>query len=290
MNKKKKIVLISVAAVTVVVLAVGILCGLTFFSPIPKNLEYGISTDKRVSIWHMPTDVKRYIFKNDRGVLPFLMSAPQNIEQGKEYPLVIYLHGRGDWGQDNVRQFVTPAPTLHNGIKKYAEPCYEIYPQSAKGEYWNSSWHTDEPAKYALLVNELLDYAVFNDKLYPIDTNRIYIVGQSMGGYGVTYILQLYPERYAAGVVIAAGVSWLHEGLDEQQKLAKIPMWIAQSKDDKINEYALFEGFVGGLELGGGGNYVTDIYEDKGHAVAKTVFKKPEFFAWLFGQIRGQHD
>jgi predicted peptidase len=138
-------------------------------------------------------------------------------KKGERYPLVIFLHGAGERGQDNMLQIV-----MSKGALVWAEaetqeknPCYVVAPQCPRNSYWNDNCN--------LVLQMLRDIK----GKYAIDLNRIYLTGLSMGAYGTWKLIQDNPELFAAampicGCGIAADVTILKD----------MPIWAFHAADD----------------------------------------------------------
>ena len=133
--------------------------------PGPDVLHQGINPDPRPYVQHSGT--AGYIFKEGDVELPFRLVKPENIEEGKTYPLVVYLHGSGERGKNNIAQMQR---SLLRGVKKHGEPCYIIMPQVFEDKTWTSDG-------YDAALTRLIEYML---KLYAVDSDRIYITGISM--------------------------------------------------------------------------------------------------------------
>ena len=160
------------------------------------------------------------------------------VVEGEKYPLILSLHGAAGKGTENVKNLRS-----WNGIVTEPEfqakhPCYVVVPQSAgpwhvAGSVPNSTpeltatfsetWQRILKAPRGLMektppgnlgtVFELLDSLA---REYRIDVDRVYVLGQSMGGFGTFEALAVAPERFAAGIPCAGGLSPWQES-DEVQ-------------------------------------------------------------------------
>ena len=130
-----------------------------------------------------------------------------DFDQRSKYPLVIFLHGSGERGDDNEAQ-------LKWGVKNFAsskvmslhQPIV-IAPQCPKDATWgNYDYSTmklkSPPTRPMELLIELIEDAISN---LPVDTNRIYITGLSMGGFGTFDALSRHPDLFAAAVPVCGG-------------------------------------------------------------------------------------
>jgi predicted peptidase len=212
--------------------------------------------------------------------LKYRLFKPEGVE-GK-LPLVLFLHGAGERGDDNAAQ------TKH-GVKAFTarqakNPHVLVAPQCPKGKKWNDvDWHAathrtpEKPSEPMALVMELLDVL---PKELPIDPARIYVTGLSMGGYGTWDLLSRRPELFAAGVPICGGG-------DETAaaKIAKVPQWIFHGDKDTVVKPERSRNMVEALKKAGGDPKYTE-YPGVGHNSWDQAYGDPALFDWLFAQKR----
>ena len=159
-------------------------------------------------------DAKTFI-NEDNDTLLYRMLEPQKKCPLKKYPLVIFLHGSGERGNDNERQLIWGAGAFikEENLKKY--PCYVVAPQCPAEKRWlEINWALpthimpDEPSETMALVMELIDQVIDN---YPINIHRIYVTGLSMGGYGAMKLALKFAGSFAS---VAAHSGALAHGHD----------------------------------------------------------------------------
>ncbi|HWA33834.1 MAG TPA: prolyl oligopeptidase family serine peptidase, partial [Cyclobacteriaceae bacterium] len=136
---------------------------------------------------------KEYRQANFKGIR-YGLFVPSGQVPGKLYPLVLYLHGSGDTvSRDNY--------WYKESIQK-ENPLFVVTPKCLNGNQgWGNTWsaqHSPEMSKSLALVDSLV-------RKYPIDPNRLYIYGISMGGFGVFSVLQKNPGKFAAAYAICGG-------------------------------------------------------------------------------------
>ncbi len=157
---------------------------------------------------------KVYVSSNGDSLLNRQLS-PEKQLIGEKYPLVIFLHGAGERGNDNEAQLTHGGNMFTNPVNREKYPAYVIFPQCPKEDFWaprvrpnnfneNPFSVDSEPSQSLLLVKEMLDDVI---QKYPIDTRRIYVAGLSMGGMGTFDMLCRYPDLFAAAVPICGGVN-----------------------------------------------------------------------------------
>ena len=219
------------------------------------------------------------VFQNAKGEsLPYRLFIPQNYDAKKKYPLVVYLHGSGGLGTDNLKQIQTGNVymidlfTAADPQSRY--PAFVVAPQSS-GEGWIHQDFT--PTRQLQLVAELVGEL---RRVYSIDKNRAYVAGQSMGGFGTYAMIAAYPNLFAAAVPLCGGG-------DEAQaaQMMKTPIWAFHGdKDDSVPvEYS--RKIVAAINKAGGKAKYTE-YPGEGHNIWQKVVKEPELLPWLFAQHR----
>jgi predicted peptidase len=217
--------------------------------------------------------------------LPYRLLTPEKLDPQKSYPLVVFLHGAGERGDDNQAQLVHGVAEFVKPENRQKYPCFLIAPQCPSGKKWAEvDWGADshqmakEPSEPGRLTLELIAAV---RKEFPIDAKRIYITGLSMGGYGTWDLIARHPELFAAAVPICGGG-------DEAQsaKIAKIPVWVFHGAKDRAVKVERSRNMVNALKKAGGHPRYTE-YPDVGHDSWVPAYRDAEMFAWLFAQKKG---
>ena len=204
-------------------------------------------------------------------------------------PLVVYLHGSGGLGTDNVKQlglgniFGTRVWALVENQKEF--PCYVVAPQTDRGwvRYGEPS-PGDSVARVvpglgdgARVVFELMDAL---GKEFPIDKQRIYLTGQSMGGAGAWHMIVQRPTFFAAAVICCGGTS-----LDNAAAAANTPLWNFHGADDDTVPVAVSRDRIAALRKAGGRPLSTE-YAGVGHNVWQWAYTEPSLVRWVFSKRR----
>lgn len=226
--------------------------------------------------------LEKKTFTDAKGkTLPYRLLVPEKVEEGKKYPLVIFLHGAGERGTDNEKQLVWGISEFIKPEHRKAYPCYLIAPQCPAAQKWGD-WSVNaplakEPTEPTRLVLELLDTMI---KELPIDTKRIYLTGLSMGGFGTWDLISRHPEKFAAAVPICGG------GDPKQaDKLVKMPIWVFHGAKDTAVKVERSRDMVEAIKKAGGNPKYTE-YPNEAHASWVPAYKDEEMFKWLFAQKR----
>lgn len=222
------------------------------------------------------------IYVADQDTLPYRILYPENYNKKKKYPIVLFLHGAGQRGNDNKSQLVgiPEALTSATGRKKYK--CFILAPQCARKDVWvkfpnfpTGLQATIEPTVSAKLTNNLL---IKLEKELSIDKRRIYVTGYSMGGEGSIDFLTRNPHLFAAAVPICS-VS----DTSKAKSIYNIPLWAFHGSLDDVNNVKYSRIMIGALKKYGGNPKYTE-YPNVKHASWSLAYKEPGLFEWLFIQ------
>lgn len=222
----------------------------------------------------------------DGDTLPYRFLEPKHINKNRTYPLVLFLHGAGERGRDNEKQLThgTYIFQVPENVKKY--PCFVVAPQCPNEKRWvESDWNVkvhqmpSDASVPVLQVKNLLDNLM---DTYPVDPDRVYITGLSMGGFGTWDMLMRWPDYFAAGVPICGGGDTsLAEIIND------LPLWFFHSADDRTVPVELSRNMASVLERMGGDFRYTE-YDDAGHGSWKPAYADPELIKWLFKQKKNR--
>ncbi len=175
-------------------------------------------------------------------------------------PVIIFLHGRSLSGTDlnKVKRYGVICE-----INKGRElPAIVIGPQVPSG-----AWNPD-------LVLEVLQHV---QSAYETDTNRVYVCGMSLGGYGTMSFAGKYPDKVAAGVALCGGGD-----TDDACNLASLPFWIQHGTADSavpVSESRKIRDAI--VECNGGENLLYKEIPGGSHGAMEMVFRSDELYNWL---------
>lgn len=228
------------------------------------------------------TLMEKRTFKKDKHALLYRLFVPTGYKaDGKNsYPLVVFLHGAGERGEDNTAQ-------LKHGVADFVKPenqkkhaCFVIAPQCPKDQGWiYRASKKKETKKPEVEAGELvLDLIEALRKEYRIDDKRIYLTGLSMGGYGTWALLARKPELFAAGIPICGGGD-----VKKADVLAKTPIWCFHGDKDKSVPVERSREMIAAIEKAGGKPKYTQ-YEGVAHDSWTQTYRDPAVHEWLFAQ------
>ena len=234
---------------------------------------------------------KREFKGQDGAVLPYRILYPENYDATKKYPLVLFLHGGGERGNDNEKQLAHGARVFLKPENRRAFPAIVIAPQCPEDSYWASVKF--ERTKYPLELDFNYEYqipkglklaiALTDDIIQKeaVDAKRVYITGLSMGGMGTLEAVYRFPGKFAAAAVVCGGGD-----VDAfTKKQAKIPFWLFHGDVDAVIAVENSRNMVAQLkELGADVKYTE--YEGVNHNSWENAYAEPELLPWLFSKSR----
>ena len=200
----------------------------------------------------------------------------------QKYPLVLFLHGAGERGDDNVRQLIHGGRNFADEALRKRYPAFVVAPQCPDKKKWvevpwEAQEHTmpTEPSESLALAFELLESL---QKEFPIDDSRLYGMGLSMGGFGTWDILQRKPELLAAAAVICGGGDPAFAA-----GFKSTPVWAFQGADDFLVKPRRSREMIAAMQAAGGTPVYTE-YEGVGHDSWTPTFDNRQTWDWLFAQ------
>jgi predicted peptidase len=223
---------------------------------------------------------------SDGGGLPYRLLKPLDyVDQGdssRRYPLVLFLHGAGERGAENVRQLTHGGKNFADEGLRQRHPAFVVAPQCPAEQKWvEVDWSAGSqsmPAVPGETMHHVFELIAALQKEFPIDDQRIYAVGLSMGGYGVWDILERRPELLAAGIPICGG------GDPARAAAFKAtPVWVFHGGADSVVPVKRSREMVKALQDAGGRPVYTE-YEGVDHDSWTQTFDNRLVWDWLFAQ------
>jgi predicted peptidase len=223
-------------------------------------------------------------FKAGDQKLPYRLLKPEAYDPQKKYPLVVFLHGAGERGDDNKLQLKHVLPIFATKESREKYPCFVLAPQCPAEQKWSEvDWgakSSEQPKQPSAPMTLTLKAIAALEKEFSIDPARLYIIGLSMGGYGTWDVIVRHPEMFAAAVPICGGG-------DETKAdaIAKLPIWVFHGAKDPAVSVERSRNMVAALKKAGGSPKYTE-YPDAGHDSWVPASKDPDLLPWLFSQKR----
>jgi len=234
---------------------------------------------------------ERAVYHKADDSLQYRIQYPFNYDAGKQYPLVLFLHGAGERGSDNESQLVQGSKVFADTGNRNAFPAIVIFPQCPKDSYWANvdvdrstypigiTFHPDQkPTPHLQMAADLVNSFIEDGKA---DPSRVYIAGLSMGGMGTYEMVQRNPETFAAAIAICGAGS-----TSEVQNYAlNTPFWVIHGAEDNVvNPIHSLEMAQAMLEAGAKPRVT--VYEDANHNSWDPAFAEHDFLLWLFSHTK----
>ncbi|MFZ1084380.1 MAG: alpha/beta hydrolase-fold protein [Terracidiphilus sp.] len=200
-------------------------------------------------------------------------------DERKPWPVILYLHGRGERGSEGMWQTQIGLP---QAVRDHPErwPFVIVMPQCPLPSFWT------DPEMLAMAMASLDQ----ETEEFHLDTERTYLTGLSMGGYGAWELARLHPQRWAAVAVMAGGVFWSYAPERWQEAatlpaeyahaLGRTPVWLFHGSDDNIvlprQDELMYEAFKAA-----GGHVRLWVYQGLKHDCWTRAYNEPELPRWL---------
>lgn len=214
--------------------------------------------------WTLATGQHPHSFEKEvikKASLNFLLYLPKNYgEPGKTYPLLMFLHGSGERGNDLNKLKVHSIPNIVDGKDDF--PFIVVSPQCPEGKRWDAEE-----------LNLLLDDIIAR---LPIDTTRVYLTGLSMGGYGTWKFAAAYPERFAAIAPVCGGGT-----LEDTWRLRDMPVWAFHGAKDDLVLPIESERMIESLKRMGNMKVKYTVYPEANHNSWDATYANPELYEWF---------
>lgn len=197
----------------------------------------------------------------------FWLYLPANIahaKDGERLPLLLFLHGAGERGDDLARVKIHGPPKLVEGRTDF--PFIVVSPQLLAGASW-------QPAALHALLDLVLAAT-------PADPARVYVTGLSLGGHGTWALAADRPERFAAIVPVAG-----RGDPATACRLGDLPVWAFHGARDKVVPATGSTAMVEAVNACGGNAWLT-LYPELGHDSWTVTYENPALYAWLLAQHR----
>jgi len=220
------------------------------------------------------------------GPRPYYVYLPAEWSAGRSWPVIVYLHGMGESGDDGVSPTqVGLGPVVWRS--KGAFPAIVVFPQAPRRSYWGMPRNNE--AVLAALDEVLASYHG--------DPSRVYLTGSSLGGYGTWFLGSLHPERFAALVPICggvrgrapspdapmAGIADDQRAAEAARRIGRTPVWIFHGALDPRVPVGSSRELYQALKAAGGDVRYTE-YPDVGHDSWDRAYADPELLRWLLAQ------
>ena len=239
--------------------------------------ETGLNADWRA-------DFARDQLQSGGATLRYRLFSAKPDDSGAKPPLVLFLHGAGERGDDNAAQ-------LQHGVAEFykrqaTHPCMVLAPQCPAESMWvQVDWSAPKGAgsfpstheQPLVLTLKVVDGLIASGQ---VDPDRIYVTGLSMGGFGSWYAAAMPGSRFAAVAPVCGGGD-----PDWANRYVGMPVWAFHGGEDRLVPASRSREMIEAIRAAGGEPKYTE-YPAVGHDSWTQTYADDVFYNWLFAQRR----
>ena len=231
--------------------------------------------------------VKKEFTSKSGATMPYRILYPENYDPKGKYPVILFLHGAGERGNDNEKQLVHGSKLFLKPENREKYPCIVIFPQCPAEGFWSSvvrdntkrphslSFDYQQPITPSLsLAMSILRQVI---KQEGVDKKRVYIAGLSMGGMGTFEAVYRFPKVFAAAMPICGG----GDANSYNAKAAKLPFRVFHGEKDSVVPVEESRRMVEKLKALNGDVRYTE-YPGVDHNSWDNAFMEPDFLSWMW--------
>jgi predicted peptidase len=269
--------------ISYIILCIVIVLGCYFLIKGKPIFKSGIN---RIRIGHIVSQSEQGEFKKKEITVKYrLFKSANNLKA----PLVVILHGAGGRGSDNISDIDYTKAKFIQILRKQYSP-FILIPQCPSDRIWtinpkrpfnNFSLDSIPSSPVLEIVRDLIKMIISENS---IDTDRIYIIGHSMGGTGLWELILRNPDLFTAAIPICAASDPSHAYL-----VKDIHIWAFSGENDPIYSYKETQEMTDSLAKCGGDVKFT-VLKGGGHDIEKNVYTDPDVFSWLFSKSKKKHN
>jgi len=218
--------------------------------------------------------------------LLYRLLLPENFDPAKKYPVLFFLHGAGERGNNNEAQLTHGSKLFQSEQMRKDFPAIVVFPQCPTNDFWsnvkfrNTGDRFDfqaggEPGKAMKLLTGLVED--FRDLKYA-EKDQFYVGGLSMGGMGTLELLRRKPKVFAAAFAICGG-----DNIENAKTYKKVPLWFFHGEKDNVVPVEKSKVVVAELQRLRAKDVKLTLYPEAGHNSWDAAFAEPGLLPWLFG-------
>ena len=231
---------------------------------------------------------KKDIVTSKNGNLPYRVLLPKDYNPNVKYPLILFLHGAGERGNDNKAQLTHGAKLFLKESVRRDYPAVVVFPQCAAEESWSNYEYSrvdgQSDLKYSETVDKIKHQVLLKSlikklqKDFNLDTNRLYVGGLSMGGMGTFDMVKANPKMFAAAFAICGGAN-----PKIAKRISRPSWWIFHGDADDVVPVKYSQHIYDALKEINADVKLT-IYPGVKHDSWTNAFAEPDLLKWLFSQ------
>jgi len=226
------------------------------------------------------------VFTKGKLQMPYRILLPKSYDANTAYPLLVFLHGSGERGNDNKLQLVHGAQLFLKEEFREKYPAIIVFPQCSKDDQWSNSIYNasgvgdritfqekGKPTRAMVALQKLIKKLF---KTYKVERTQVYVGGLSMGGMGTFELVRRNPKMFAAAFPICGGA---HP--ETAAKMTTPNWWVFHGDSDTVVPIQYSEQMVNALEKESA-QVKFSAYPGIGHNSWDSAFEEPDLLPWLF--------
>lgn len=242
------------------------------------------------------SEYTKHWFIKGSDTLPYRLLLPKNYEASKKYPLILFLHGAGERGNNNEAQLTHGWKLFLQDSIRNNYPAIVVFPQCSADSYWSNVEIVNDtfsgsngsgnkrgfafskngtPTKSMKLLLNFVDELKEN---YKLNAKQLYVGGLSMGGMGTFELVRRKPKMFAAAFPICGGAN-----PETANSLKKAKWWVFHGAKDDVVPFISSQIMVDALKASGA-NVKFTLYPNANHNSWDSAFAEKDLLYWLFSQ------
>lgn len=220
-----------------------------------------------------PAMEKRIVRQLRLEYLEYLPPAHQDGSTGEtsqKWPLILFLHGAGERGDDLEKIKIHGLP---KELQVRDLPFVVLSPQCPAQHWWSD---------FLPLLDDMIQSAIDQRN---VDADRVYLTGLSMGGFGTWHMAVEYPQRFAAIAPICGSGPWMYNVRERLSDIRHLPTWVFHGARDEIVPPVESEVMTRSLQACGG-NVRFTLYPEAGHDSWTPTYQGSTLYDWFLSHKR----
>jgi poly(3-hydroxybutyrate) depolymerase len=232
-------------------------------------------------------EMKQEVLTNCNGVLRYCQGVYNEDQPGK-FAVLVFLHGFGERGEENLAQLRLGLPEIVKQIRDGKYKVIVLAPECPSDQVW-APLHRggamgdlmEEPYQALGMVPVLIQKKI---EEFKADKKRVYVTGLSMGGYGCWDLLARYStDIFAAGIPCCGG-----SDPNRAEAMRDLPVFIFHGSDDVTVPPQLARWMFLSMRKAGNQDVFLREFFGVGHNCWDKAYSDPKTWEWLFSQRRGR--
>ena len=235
---------------------------------------------------HMLQLFEAKVFTASDGLkLNYRIYIPEDYDEDKSYPLILFMHGAGERGSDNQTQLATGISSSFSNFNSRIYDCIVIAPQCPLDKKWvnvttwNDCNYSTDAIPETPELKAVVELFLQTQEDYSVDRDRVYATGLSMGGFATWDLAVRHPDLFAAIIPVCGGGD-----NRKAELLADLPIWTFHGDADPTVPIDGTTNMVNSLKAAGNTKVKYNIIQGGAHNIWPDVYSNEAIYMWLLTQ------